>query len=129
MSLSPAMHAQRKTDAFSITFYDQGLRPPPPVPTQTALPPITCPYHVHVLQPQSVLNVPSGVHPTQRLEYTPISGLPVGLSQNCRVGTSASAGCTCIHNPRVDVRGFTGDVDAAIRNQNSSEGDGTARQH
>lgn len=60
-----------------------------------------CPVHNRPFLEPSRPKIPPGVHPSQRLEYTPSYELPVGMSGGCRVGTSSSAGCICAYNPDI----------------------------
>lgn len=72
------------------------------------MPPTTeCPHHAALLRlnpHHPVLTDPQALH---RLQYTP----PVGLTQTVRMGTSASAGCTCGNAIRDDTQDIFRELD------------------
>ncbi|EUC43615.1 hypothetical protein COCMIDRAFT_27944 [Bipolaris oryzae ATCC 44560] len=74
-----------------------------------------CPVHGRPILEPPRQNIPPGVHPSQRLEYTPLWHLPVGMSGGCRVGTSASAGCICVHNPDILKDEMTREMEVIVQ--------------
>ncbi|KAF1834703.1 hypothetical protein BDW02DRAFT_568812 [Decorospora gaudefroyi] len=114
------MNVQTKEDAFSIQFFNQGLTAPPTNEVGTSTSTILCPHHLRQ-------TIPPGVHPAQRLEYTPLSELPIGLSGNCRVGNSASGSCNCGHGAGPLEDGMSRELDDIIQESKRNKTHTTSR--
>lgn len=86
-----------------------------PASARETLRDIHCPYHSVLLQTPLRPHLLPGVHPRQRLEYTPLCDLPVGISRDCNVGTSASAGCTCAQDQDIAADEMVRELDGIIK--------------
>ncbi|KAH8698235.1 hypothetical protein GQ44DRAFT_84173 [Phaeosphaeriaceae sp. PMI808] len=81
---------------FAIEFYNQGLSLPSAASTHTHAPNIHCPYHNPILcLPEFSSRSEAPVRLSRRdsnlLSWMP----PLSLTQEYRIGTSTSCGCTC----------------------------------
>lgn len=74
-----------------------------------------CPHHTDLLRNLLRKTFPPGTHPCQMLDLTPLWQMPVGLSGNCNVGTSATAGCTCANRPDASKYDMISELDDMIQ--------------
>ncbi|EMD87729.1 hypothetical protein COCC4DRAFT_199758 [Bipolaris maydis ATCC 48331] len=88
-------------DDVSLNFFHHEIDLPATTSDSRQYTQTDCPAHDLSSSEPPRPKIPPGIHPSQRLEYTPCSDLPLGLSGGCRVGTSASAGCICKYNPDI----------------------------
>jgi hypothetical protein len=115
-------------DSFAIKFYNQGLTTPTTIAAGTSPSATSCPHHSILLQIRQRQPVPPGVHPLQRLDYTPLCDLPVSLSGNCRVGTSTSAGCTCGHTAGPHIDDMARELDTIVQESRRNGSKTSSRQ-
>ncbi|KAF2825935.1 hypothetical protein CC86DRAFT_407177 [Ophiobolus disseminans] len=104
-------------DELFFKNYNQGWTAPSDDTSSTPLPNIFCQYHkaiLRTLDQQRTYGETSSISVVaqQLLRNLP----PAALTQNIRVGTSTSCGCTCGQHVRDDLREFLSDLDRAAGN-------------
>ncbi|KAF1846949.1 uncharacterized protein K460DRAFT_329789 [Cucurbitaria berberidis CBS 394.84] len=104
------MNHQNPHDSLSIKYLNQGLVVSPTNTIHSTPLNVNCPYHSAILQLAPTHPKPEGSKPLQRLECMP----PAGFSQDFRVGTSASGGCTCGHMIRADMVDISRELEAIV---------------
>ncbi|EMD65226.1 hypothetical protein COCSADRAFT_356600 [Bipolaris sorokiniana ND90Pr] len=108
-------HGQAAREDNSLKFCDQEIDLPATTSDSRRYTQTNCPVHNQQFPEPPRRKIPPGVHPSQRLEYTPSCDLPVGMSGGCRVGTSASAGCICTYDPDILNDEMTREVEVIIQ--------------
>ena len=108
------MYSQRHLSGTSAVAHNQGVAPPPMIqpPTRSG---VDCPYHAAIIRLRPRQVIPQGLHPKQRLQYTPISDVPFAVVQSHSEGTAAAGGCICNSSARVDLNEFSRDIEAIIK--------------
>jgi hypothetical protein len=109
---------QARNDEVSVTSRDQGEDSAGTTSDPTPVPRTECPYHAQLFKDPLRQSVLPGVHPSQRLDYTPLCDLPVGMSSHCNVGTSTSAGCTCAYDPNAPKDEIAHELEAILQEEN-----------
>jgi hypothetical protein len=109
------MSDRTRHDAFSIKFYNQGVDLPTTNPTRPLLSNIACPYHSVLLQSRRQ-STPQSANTPQTLRLQDMQ--PVGLTQRFRVGTAASAGCTCALARGSPVDNMAREINAIVQASN-----------
>ncbi|KAF2022844.1 hypothetical protein EK21DRAFT_119335 [Setomelanomma holmii] len=104
-------------DQFSIKYFDQGcqlasngLSP--------AAPNTACPFHGTILDPGTLGAPPRQNQSTSATLYDLLAHMPpAAFTQNIRMGTSVSCGCTCTQAIAQNPGAFFCDIDAIVLNR------------
>jgi hypothetical protein len=103
-------------DQFSIKYYDQGSPLPSQITPQALSFNAACPYHTVVLGPRTLQLTQEALQSASLLQQDLLARMPpVGFTQEWRVGTSTSCGCTCAQSSTQSFNQFARDVDATVR--------------